>query len=446
MTTRWLLGLACLLVPCLTARGADPAGRPNVVLVLADDLGYETLGCYGGSSYKTPVLDKFAATGVRFTHCYVQPLCTPTRVQLMTGQYNVRNYVEFGWMDPRLKTFAHFFKGAGYATGIAGKWQLGTGATLPQAFGFDEACLWHHTRRAGRYRNPGLDLNGKPVNYTNGEYGPDVVGDYALDFITRHKDKPFFLYYPMMLTHGPYDPTPDSEDYGGRGTTRRQRRQQGNGGIDPHFRDMVQYMDKLVGKLVAHLEKLGLRDNTLVLFLGDNGTGKGTRSVLNGQPFVGGKGETTDAGMHVPLIANWPGKAAAGKVCADLVDSTDLLPTVCEAAGVPIPAGWTVDGRSFLPQLRSEPGRPRDWYYCWYAPRGGVFKGEFAATARYKLYRSGAFYDLDADLLEKHPLKVSDLTGGAAAAAKTLQAALDRYKDARPKVLPKPTGVSGDGE
>src|SRR5207249_9215665 len=158
------------------------------------------------------------------------------------------------------------------------------------------------------------------------EYGPDIVSDYALDFITRNKDKPFFLYYPMMLTHGPYEPTPDSADYGGKGTTRRQR--SGTDGIDPHFHDMVEYTDKLVGKLVDHLDRLGLRGNTLVLFLGDNGTGKGTKSMFNGKVFVGGKGETTDAGMHVPLIVSWPGKATAGKVCPDLVDSTDFVPTI----------------------------------------------------------------------------------------------------------------------
>src|SRR5439155_11588008 len=139
-------------------------------------------------------------------------------------------------------------------------------------------------------------------------------------------------------------------------------------GIDPHFHDMVEYTDKLVGKLLAHLESLGLRENTLVLFLGDNGTGKGTKSMFNGKVFVGGKGDTTDAGMHVPLIVSWPGKIAAGKVCPDLVDSTDFLPTICEAAGVPIPSGTTLNGRSFLPQARGEPVTPRDWYYSWYAP------------------------------------------------------------------------------
>jgi len=435
--THSILALLAVLSIVSGARAADRP--PNVVLILADDLGYECIGANGGTSYKTPVLDRLAATGVRFTHCYAQPLCTPTRVQLMTGQYNVRNYTDFAEMDPKLKTFGNLFKDAGYATCVAGKWQLGEAPKLPQKFGFDEAYLWHHMRRPSRYRNPGLEIDGKPKDYRNGEYGPDVVSDFALGFIERNKAKPFFLYYPMMLTHGPYEPTPDSPDYGGRGTTRRQRQRQGVTGVDPHFADMVAYMDKLVGKLLAHLDRLGLRENTLVLFVGDNGTGKGTRSMMGDKVVMGGKGDLTEAGMRVPLIAHWPGHmTTAGKVCNDLVDSTDFLPTICEAAGVTVPAAWVLDGRSFLPQIRGEKGQPREWYYCWYAPRDGRFKGEFAATAKYKLYRGGTLYDVANDPAEEKPLRAAALEGEAAAAAKTLRAALDRYKDARPAHLSLP--------
>jgi arylsulfatase A len=433
---RYLVPLLALATIVTDVRAVER--RPNVILVMADDLGYECIGANGGTSYRTPVLDRLAATGVRCTHCYVQPLCTPTRIQLMTGQYNVRNYREFGEMDARLKTFGNFFRDAGYATCIVGKWQLGRDVSLPKTFGFDEACLWQHTRRPGRYRNPGLEINGKEVDYTKGEYGPDLVNDYALDFIGRHRDKPFFLYYPMMLTHGPYDPTPDSPGYGGRGQTRKQRK--GEEGINPNFADMVAYMDKLLGKLVAHLDQLGIRENTLLLFVGDNGTGKGTRSMMGSKVVIGNKGEPNAGGMHVPLIASWPGKIAAGKVCHDLVDSTDFLPTICASAGVAVPSGWTLDGRSFLPQLRGEKGNPRDWYYCWYAPRNGILRAEFAATARYKLYRSGQFYDLDRDPDEKRSLPVAALEGEAAVAAKLLQGALDRYKDARPAHLGAPAG------
>ncbi|MBN1342893.1 MAG: sulfatase-like hydrolase/transferase [Phycisphaerae bacterium] len=416
--------------------GASRSGRPNVILIMADDLGYECIGADGCTSYKTPVLDRLAAGGVRFTQCYVQPLCTPTRSQMMTGIYNVRNYVRFGYMDPATTTFGNLFKEAGYATCIVGKWQLGHDPDQPRKFGFDEHCLWNYMRRPGRYRNPGLGINGKQVDYTHGEYGPDIVNAYALDFIRRNKDKPFFVYYPMILTHSPYDPTPDSPDYGGGQRPRKSR----VAGVNPHFADMVAYMDKLIGRLVACLDEVGLRENTLVLFLGDNGTGAGTRSMMGDKVVIGGKGKTTMTGMHVPLIASWPGKIGSGEVCQDLVDSTDFLPTICEAAGVKVPVELKIDGRSFLPQLRGEEGRPREWYYCWFAHQGRL-RGEFAANQRYKLYRTGDFYDLANDPDEKHPLKVGSLEGEAAAAAKVLQSALDRYKDARPGNLSAEGGV-----
>ena len=418
------------------------SGKPNIILILADDLGYETIGANGGTSYRTPVLDKLAATGVRFTHCFVQPLCTPTRVQLMTGRYNVRNYINFGNMDPQAVTFGNLLKQAGYATCIAGKWQLGQDVELPKNFGFDESCLWQHTRRPPRYANPGLEINGVEKDFTNGEYGPDLVNDYALDFIARHKDEPFFLYYPMMLTHAPYQPTPDSPDWDPKAMGEQVNDR------PEHFADMVAYMDKLVGKLVARLDSLGIRDNTLILFVGDNGTGRGTRSMMGDRLVVGGKGTTTDAGMHVPLIANWPGNVFAGGVCADLVDSTDFLPTLLDAAGTTPPSDVKLDGRTFLPQLLGAEGQPREWVYSWYSPRqsADMTVREFAFNHRFKLYRTGEFFDLSKDPEEKQPLEVASLDGEAAAAAKLLQGALDQFKGVRPAELDRAFEQSNKGK
>jgi arylsulfatase A len=429
------MGAGVLAVPNgLAAPAVPPGSAPNIVLILADDLGYECLGANGGTSYRTPVLDKLAATGVRFTHGYAQPLCTPSRVQLMTGLSNARNYTSFGNMDPQAVTFASILRARGYATGIAGKWQLGHRADLPRKFGFDEYCLWQHMRRPPRYANPGLEMNGIAKDYTAGEYGPDLVSDFALDFITRKKDGPFLLYYPMMLTHDPYQPTPDSKDWDPKA------RGEGVNQKPEHFADMVAYMDKLVGKLVAHLETVGVRDRTLILFLGDNGTGAGTRSKMGDREIVGGKGKTTAAGMHVPFIANWPGKVVAGKVCSDLVDTTDLLPTLLDTAGVPVPPGLRLDGRSFLPQLLGRQGQPREWIYSWYSPRQGadLTVHELAFDQRYKLYRSGEFYDLVKDPGERTTLAVASLTIEEQAAAKRLQGALDQFKDARPPELDRP--------
>ena len=413
------------------AHAAD-AKRPNIILIMADDLGYETLGCNGGTSYKTPNLDELAATGVRFERCYVQPVCTPTRIGLMTGMSNARNYIEFGKLDPKAVTFGHLFKNAGYATGIAGKWQLGREKDSAQKFGFDESCLWQQTRRPPRYANPGLEYNGEERDFTNGEYGPDLVSDFALEFIDKHKSKPFFLYYPMMLTHAPYQPTPDSKDWDPKAMG-----EEVNKGVK-RFADNVAYMDKLVGKLVKKVDELGLRDNTLILFLGDNGTGPGVVSQFKGAAYPGGKGQTTARGMNVPLIANWPGHTPAGTVNEDLIDSTDFLPTICAAADIKVPESIKQDGRSFLPQIEGKKGDPREWIYTWYAPDGMPPIREFVATKEYKLYRNGRFFDLTKDPYEEKPPKqIDDLTGNDAAAAKKLKAILAKFDDARPAKFAK---------
>jgi arylsulfatase A len=434
----------------LSAATVSPA-KPNIIVLLIDDMGYECIGANGCTSYKTPVIDKLAATGVRFDSCYAQPVCTPTRVQMMTGIYNVRNYTDFGEMDPTCVTFANILKQAGYATCIAGKWQLGTDVDLPKKFGFDENCLWQHTRAGagktpGRYMNPGLEINGAVKDFTGKEYGPDIVSDYALDFIQRNKKQPFLLYYTMMLTHAPFQATPDSPDYGKKGSGKNPVR---TDGINQNFSDMVAYTDKLTGKLVAKLDQLGIRGNTLLIILGDNGTQRGTLTLMGDRKVIGGKGAPTDAGMHVPLIVSWPAKAAAGSVSRDLVDTTDVLPTVCEAAAVPVPAELKIDGRSFLPQVRGEKGNPRAWYYSWYAPnKGQGVIAEFAATQDFKLSRTGDFFDLRKDIGEKQPLNVATQKGEAAVAAHVLQGVLDRHKEARPAAIAMPflgPKVRGDG-
>ena len=426
---RWLLVGLLSVVAAAPAGAAAPAAKPNIIVILADDFGFECVAANGGQSYKTPHLDRLAAAGVRFEHCHVQPLCTPTRVELMTGRYNVRNYLNFGTLVRTETTFAHLLKKAGYATGICGKWQLGKEKDAPQHFGFDEAYLWQHTRRPPRYANPGLEHNGKELNFTNGEYGPDLVNAFALDFVTRHKSEPFFLYYPMMLTHDPYQPTPDSPDWDPKALGETVNR------APKHFAEMVAYMDKLIGRLDAKLGELGVRDNTLILFIGDNGTGRGATSRFQGADYKGGKGTTTAAGTHVPLIASWPGVVKQGRVNADLIGAVDLLPTVGQAAGAAVPANG--DGVSFLPQIRGDKGAPREWLYSWYSPRqqADMKVSECAFDHGWKLYRTGQLFDLKADPAEQKPLQTAALTGDSAAAAKKLQAALDRFKDARPAEL-----------
>ena len=299
----------------LTCGALSVLARPNVILIMADDMGYEALSSNGSESCKSPNLDKLAKGGIRFTNCFSNPICTPSRAKIMTGQYNVRNYVKFGMLDRGQTTFAHQLKAAGYATAIAGKWQLGKEKDAPQHFGFEKSCLWQHTRggrskKGGttfdrRFVNPLLEFNGKEKEYTNGEYGPQVCTDFICDFIDTNKKKPFLVYYPMILTHCPFDPTPDSTDWDPKrlGSTTYKGDQN-----DPqrHFVDMVAFADKAVGQIVAQLEKSGVRDNTLIIFTGDNGTDKPIVTPWNGTKVVGGKGSMTDTGTRVPLIASWP--------------------------------------------------------------------------------------------------------------------------------------------
>lgn len=431
-----------LVILLLLGGSALPAAdkKTNVILILADDFGYECVGANGSTSYQTPNLDQLASTGMRFTHAYAQPLCTPTRVQLMTGLYNIRNYTRFGQLEPSQFTFGNLFQQAGYKTCITGKWQLEGGFEGPTKFGFNEYCLWQLTRRPPRYANPGIESNGKTVDYHAGEYGPDIINDYALDFIARNRDTPFFLYYPMMLTHNPFQPTPDSANWD-PATTGEKAKQDGK-----HFADMTTYMDKLVGKVVATLEKHGLRENTLILFTGDNGTNRSVTSRMGDRIVKGGKGSSKDNGIHVPLIANWPGSIQAGRICDDLVDTTDYLPTIAQTAGIPLPSSLNPDGHSFLPQLRGDKGSPRPWIYSWYADGGGptpVF--EFAMNQRYKLYRNGSYYDLTTDPAEETPLNLSTLAPESSSAHALLTSALDQFKNARPaNIASQGTGKRGE--
>lgn len=432
------LNPAVLLFIALVAAGnpahvyPDENRPPNIVLIMADDLGYECIGANGGTSWSTPVLDDLAAKGMRFEHCYAQPLCTPTRVKLMTGQSNLRNYVHFGTLEKSQTTFAHLLRQAGYATAIVGKWQLGRDLSLPDHFGFDEHCLWQLTRLPSRYPNPGLEINGKEVDFRSGEYGPEVVTDFACDFIERSKNRPFLLYYPMILTHCPFEPTPDSADWDPQSPGSPTYK-----GNAKYFGDMVSCMDRLIGRLLTQLEQSGVRDNTIVIFTGDNGTDVPVVSTLNGREVAGAKGHMTDAGTRVPLIIHWPGHTPVGKVSNDLIDMSDFLPTLCAAAGVDVPAALPIDGHSFLPQLTGQPGTPRSWIHCWYSRGGGrVTDGqEFTRNQRYKLYRSGAFYDILHDVDEQMPLEAATLSDDARRIHSELQAALDSFRDVRPEEI-----------
>ena len=418
----------CALLSSLPGRANDrgsssgeAAGeRPNIILIMADDIGYECIGCYGSQQYSTPNIDRMAERGMRFSHCYSQPLCTPSRVKIMTGISNARNYSAFSVLRRDQKTIGEYFREAGYQTAVAGKWQLlgaehyskpfrGKG-TWPKEAGFDHLCLWQVDQLGGRFHNPLLWIDGKNRQFAETDYGPEQATRYLTNFIKEHRDQTFFVYYPMILVHSPFVPTPDS-------TSLKSKDKQKN------FEDMVACMDKVVGQIVQTTEELGITERTLILFTGDNGTHKTIRSELAGRVIQGGKGETTDAGTRVPLIAMWPGKVPAGKTSDTLIDFSDFLPTLLEATAQEIPDG--LDGQSFLPQLRGEKGTPREWMYCYYNPRPERTKPKrFVRDQRWKLYGDGRLFDVANDVLEKSPLDQDTVVGEAAAARKKLAAAL----------------------
>jgi arylsulfatase A-like enzyme len=425
---------------------SSSAKQPNIILIMADDVSWECFSCYGAEDYKTPNIDALAAKGIRFNHCYSTPICTTSRVKIMTGQYNFRNYTHFGYLNPNEKTFAHLMKSAGYKTAIAGKWQLNglyhkaegsQDASRPVKAGFDEYCLWQVTTQKGgerggeRFWSPPLEQNGKLLTKKDNheKYGPDIMSDFVCDFIDRHQNEPFFVYYPTVLVHDPFVPTPDN--IGDRPRTHNSNKApKGEAARKENFVAMVAYLDKIVGKIVSKVDEVGQLENTIILFTADNGTNVSLTSRWNGRDIKGGKGGTTDMGTHVPLVASWKGHSPEGQISNDLIDFTDFYATFAQAAGVTPGEKDPIDGRSFLPQLRGEKGQPRDWVLCHYQPYWGKFPGrQFVRNQTYKLYDNKDFHNVPGDLTESVNLLI-DLKSNET--RKMLQGVLDSAPPAPP--------------
>ncbi len=391
--------LAGALLGCLfaaAAAGVAPS-RPNIIVVLSDDVGLSRIGCYGGAPFQTPHLDRLAATGLRFERCYSMPLCGPSRAALLTGLYPFRTGAvdnNTAVLDPaRHRTLPAVMRAAGYATCTLGKLGQIAGegeAGAPARLAFDESMLWMGRGTPDRYWHPRYIRNGAVAQGRPDQYGPDLTHDFLVDFLQRHRDRPCFVYYSAVLTHFPFTRTPDSRD-------------------DKHpVEDMVAYLDKQMGRLVADLERLGLRENTLLLFTSDNGPQGNPLGTIRGAPLVGGKGEVTEGGVREPLIINCPARVPGGRVCRDLTDFTDIFPTVLELAGITPPPDLRLDGRSIAPQILGRPGQPREWVYA------QVGKKYFIADQRYKLYGDGRFVDIGDSPVAEKPVATDDAAGAAA--------------------------------
>lgn len=443
-----------LVLVAASAAGAPP----NLVLIMVDDLGPEWISSYGGEGIETPNIDKLAEGGMVFRNAYSMPQCTPTRVTLLTGQYPFRHGWTNHWDVPRWGAGCHYdpqknvsfprlLRDAGYATAIAGKWQINDFRVQPRVLyehGFDEWSVWTggeggNPPSNARYWDPYVYTNTTDSRIYAGDFGPDIFTDFLVGFVRRNRDRPMLLYYPMVLTHTPLVHTPH-EPFA-------------TSAMEQH-KAMVRYTDYLVGRLVKAIDDAGIRNNTIVIFTTDNGTTRRIRGRLNGRLVVGGKARLTENGPRQPFIVNGPGLVPAGAVTDELTDFSDLLPTFCELAGAELPSGVELDGKSIAGVLLgTEETGPREWIAAMgfgpavldeHGVRGVLdYAPRVVRDKRYKVHvhegEVRELYDLQRDPGEARNLMASDLPEhvGALARLRAVVAGMPA-KDARPRYSPLP--------
>ncbi len=383
----WILVIAFAITLLRVHNIALAVDRPNIIVLLADDLGYGDLSCFGSPAVKTPNLDRLAQEGMKFLNYYAaSAVCSPTRASLLTGRYPLR----FGitkhfddvhhWLPESATTIAELLRSAGYNTAHVGKWHLGglhvdaRGQRLndqpgPRQHGFDhyQTQIEQQPTRGEMGKNRTLYRQGGTVLIRDDQkiseddpfyskHLTDANGDFAAELIEKlcTPERPFFLNLWWLVPHAPYEPAPEPHWTATRADGLSE---------DQHcFRSMVQHMDAKVGQILDKLDELGIADNTLVLFTSDNGAAyEGFIGELKG-----GKTDLHDGGLRVPLLVRWPAAIQAGRTSAAFAHSNDLLPTFCQAAGIELPKDFPRDGLSLLPHMQGEPA-PSD------EARGTVF-------------------------------------------------------------------------
>jgi arylsulfatase A-like enzyme len=419
-----ILGLLLFSVCCTGCRepSKDPV-LPNIMIILVDDLGKEWISCYGAEDVRTPHIDNLAKSGTKFNNVYGMPQCTPTRVTILTGQYPFRHGWVNHWDVPRWGGGAHFdeslnpslaidMKKAGYKTCIAGKWQIDDFRVEPDALirnGFDEFCMWtgyesgNPELSGNRYHDPYIFTNAGSKTY-KGQYGPDIFKDFIIDFMNTNRNDPMFIYYPMVLTHTPFENPPNSDAKDNMGK----------------HQAMVKYADRITGELVDALEEAGIRDNTLIIWTTDNGTTGQIEGTLRGGKIKGGKSKTSESGVCLPFIVSWPAFVNENGSSDALIDFSDIFPTCLDIAGRNLDdklrikdKTYTLDGFSFREVLLNNGESHREWIL---AMGGGnharlteegvenqyVFRDRVLRNQRYKLCintkrEATEFYDLWSD-------------------------------------------------
>lgn len=429
-----LIGVGASSLATSAGRAADQK-KPNVIFILADDLGYSDVGCNGSKYYETPNIDRMAAEGARFTDGYTCGLnCQPTRAALNSGQYGPRTGVytvgginRFDWSKRPLRpvdnvaklpldkiTLADSMKKAGYATGMFGKWHLGNdGGHHPSQRGFDEAIV-SEGKHFGFNTNP-------PTEHADDEYLADFLTDKAVDFIDRHKDEPFYLYLPHYGVHAPFQAKEEL-------IAKFKDRPVVGGQSDPVYAAMIASVDESVGRVLAKLDELGIAENTLVIFSSDNGgvgsyhsIGLDKNGVTDNSPLKGGKGTLYEGGFRVPYVFRWKGNVEAGRTEATPINSVDLYPTLLELAGGEQPANYPLDGVSYAKLLKEkkplERGKPLFWHFPGYLGASGdtwrTTPGSAVRAGDWKLieyFEDGhlELYNLRDDIGEKNNLAASN--------------------------------------
>lgn len=359
MTAAGVAGLA------MRVDGNGASRQPNIIFILADDLGKEWVSAYGADMIETPNLDKLADTGMLFENAYCMPQCTPTRATFMTGLYPFNHGWVNHWDVPRWGAGAHFdhnknnsiaklMREAGYATAISGKWQINDFRVQPNVLdeiGFDDWCMWTgyetgNPPSSERYHDPYVHTRAGSRTY-EGKFGPDLYTDFLIEFMRENKDRPMFLYYAMCLPHTPLVATPAEPE----ARTDMQK-----------HKAMVRYIDHLVGRIVQSLDDMGIREDTILIFTSDNGSTRRITGTIDGRRVRGAKSQLNEPGLCMPFIVNGPGIVPSGVVTDALTDFTDLLPTFVDLAGKELPPDVEVDGISIAPLLRGEAeDTPREW-------------------------------------------------------------------------------------
>lgn len=396
---------ATLAAPFLSAQSA--ARKPNIVFLLADDMGYADAGCYGQKEIRTPNIDQLASQGLRFTDGYAgSTVCAPSRCCLMTGYHQGHAYVR-GNIEPQVPlresdvTVAQILKRAGYHTGMFGKWGLGEPYSTgrPSLKGFDQFFGYLDQTHAHNYWTDTLWDNEEQV-WLPGNFGAkkktyshDLIAAHCLQFLESAGDKPFFLYVPYTIPHSMWDP-PDTEPYSKLDWPEDKK----------NYAAMVTRMDTDIGKIMATLKRKGFDDNTLVIFTSDNGGVPRAAKMLNSNgPLRGVKRDLYEGGIREPFIARWPGRIKPG-VTSQPVAFWDFLPTACEIAGVSAPAG--IDGISYLPTLLGKPQKQHEYFYWEFYERGFTQAARAGDWKGVRNKEGGALeiFNLREDIEEKNDL------------------------------------------